>query len=111
MELLLHQTTIFVLTAMWIPLTMYNLIRSIEKSSWLHRSTVTALIITFPNIIKQYQQYIMGHFSGLPEVITTSQISADIAFMIIFLLITGLCIVVKIKVKQYEIEQRNRHGK
>ena len=101
MDLLFHQIAVFILMMIYVPVTMVHTIFMIKEKGWLNRICyvviASSLIINLPNVIKNYQQYLMGHFSGLPEVITKSQLIADTVVMVTVTLVIICCIYIKIR--------------
>lgn len=96
MDLLFHQITIFILMMIYVPLIMSHIMYMIKENRWSSRLCYgvisIGLIVNFPNIIENYQQYLMGHFCGLPEVTTIRHFTADVIFVIIFALVISICI-------------------
>jgi len=96
MDYQFHQTIVFILMAIYVPLIMTNFILMVKgknKSDYLCYGLITiGLIFSLPSLMQRYQQYLMGYFSGLPEIITTTQSIYDVIVIIMFLLIIGICI-------------------
>ena len=94
MDLLLHKIIISIFITVYMPMTLTYYIFMFKEKGWRNRFcnglVGTALLVNLPNVIKNYQQYVMGHFSGLPEVITTRQFTADIIFVIVSVLAIGI---------------------
>ena len=74
MKLLLHQTVIFTFTTIYVPMSLAYFIFMLKEKEWLNRLCYgiigAVLLLNLPNILLQYQQYIMGHSAGLPEAIS-----------------------------------------
>lgn len=91
MDLLLHQTVISILITVYVPISLAYNIFMIREKGWFNRLCYgimgISLMINTPVIVKNYQQYIMGHFSGLPETISTNQTIADIIVALVFALV------------------------
>ena len=104
MELLFHQIIVFMLTAIYFPLIMGEIVVIITDKDLFNRIgygvVLALLIITFPKVIKNYQQYLMGHFSGLPELITRSQTISNTITVVMILLIMCFLIGVTIKFRK-----------
>lgn len=103
MDYLFHQITAFILMMLYVPVTMAHTIFMIKEKGFLNRLcyviVASSLIVNLPNVIKNYQQYLMGHFSGLPEVILTRQLIADTIVMIVMPLVIISYIYVKIRMR------------
>ena len=103
MDYLFHQITVFILMMIYVPVAITHTIFMIKEKGWLNRICYvimsSCLIINLPNIVKNYQQYLMGHFSGLPEVITKGQLIADTVVMIVLTLVIISHIYVKMRTR------------
>lgn len=103
MDLLFHQIIVFIVMMVYVPVSMAYIIYISKEKGWLNRICCvvmsSCLIINLPNVIKNYQQYLMGHFSGFPEVITKGQLIADTVVMIVLTLVIISYIYVKIRMR------------
>lgn len=104
MDYQFHQVTVFAIMGVYIPAIIIYIICMIKEKGWSNRLCygfiVTGLTLNLPNVVKNYQQYLMGHFSGLPEVISKAQLVADTVVMIIVTLVTIGCIYVKVRMSK-----------
>lgn len=104
MDYQFHQITVFIVMMVYVPASMaYTIFMIKEKGCFnviCHAVMALCIIINLPNVIKNYQQYLMGHFSGLPEVITKSQLIADTIILIVLTLVIISYIYVKIRIKR-----------
>jgi len=91
MDYQFHQVVVFILTAIYIPMIMANTILMIKEKGWRYHLCygiiAMGLIANLPSVIKNYQQYLMGHFSGLPEVISENQLIADSVVTCVFMMV------------------------
>lgn len=108
MDYLFHQIVVFIVTIIYIPLIIFQIICIIKITNWkhylLHTIVIVYLINSLPITLINYQQYIMGHFSGLPKTITKMVITTDI---IILILIFSMVIVSIIGNKMIKKSDRN----
>lgn len=105
MSLLFHQITICIIVVGYVPIILAHYICMLKEKKLSDRlcwgSIVVVLILNLPNIIKNYQQYIMNHFSGLSETITSTQITADIIAIILFVTVLSICTALLIAYKRF----------
>ena len=101
MDMLFNQIIVFILTAIYFPLIIGEIVAIVIDKDLTNRIgygiVLTILITTFPRVIRNYQQYLMGHFSGLPEVITNGQTISNILTVAVILLM--VCLIIKITIK------------
>ena len=103
MDYLFHQIIVFIVMMIYVPVSMAYTIFMIKEKGWFNRICcvvmTSSLIINLPYVIRNYQQYLMGHFSGLPEVITKGQLVADTVIMIVLTLVIISYIHAKIRMR------------
>lgn len=103
MDYLFHQIIVFIVMMIYVPVSMAYIISISKEKGWLNRICCMAmsscLIVNLPYVIKNYQQYLMGHFSGLPEVITKGQLIVNTVIMIVLILVIISYIYVKIRMR------------
>ena len=104
MDYLFHQITIFIMTTIYIPLTIFQVICIVKAINWkyylLHTIAILCLINGLPITLMNYQQYIMGHPSGLSETITKSVTTADIIVLILIFFTATVVIIGNIMIKK-----------
>lgn len=104
MDMLFNQIIVFILVAIYFPLIMGEIVAIIIDKDLINRIryifVLIILIITFPSVIKHYQQYLMGHFSGLPKVITICQTTSNILTVAVLLLMVYLLIKIALNLKK-----------
>lgn len=101
-----YQIIISILIPLYFPVILTQLVFMFQTKKLKERIilgvTATIMIIGFPAILKNCQQYVMGYFSGLPEVAPKSL--EIIATLLVVAIIAYIHMVIQVEKLNKELE-------
>ena len=98
MGLLLHDVYVLIFVSIYIPAILSQMIYLTKAKGIMENLYSTAIIIALtiniPPVFKYYQQHIMGHFSGLQELVHKNVFTCNMIFIVSVIIIIFMIIMV-----------------